>query len=209
MKKVVGILGGMGPAATAQFCRVLVQEFTERGAFEDSDYPRMIVLSLPLREWGVGGAVDKASVSDQVRDGVEWLIRAGAEIIAIPCNSVHEFYRRFSALGVPVINIIDETLVRARSAVVGVLCSRQTRAAAIYERPNISVLYLNNQEMVDEAICSVMRGRPVNIDRLISALQEQGAGAVVLGCTELSRCPRILPAIDSSVALASALVSRV
>jgi aspartate racemase len=207
--KTVGILGGMGPAATARFLRLFVGELNNRGAFEDGDYPRMIMLGLPLQEWDVGGAVDKQAVSDQVRDGVEWLARSGAEIIGVPCNSVHEFYYRFRAVGVPIVNIIDETLQRASATVVGVLCSRQTRAAGLYERPTLETLYVDDQGRVDEAIRSVMLGSPISIDPLILSLCQRGAGTVILGCTELSCCPHAWPAVDSSAALAAALASRV
>src|SRR6266851_4744804 len=105
--KTVGILGGMGPRASAHFLGLFIQKMNERGAHEDRDFPRIISLSLPISEFGVTGAKNKESVADQVSGGVEWLTTAGADIVAIPCNSVHEFYGQYG--GPSIMNIIDET----------------------------------------------------------------------------------------------------
>ena len=61
-KHTVGILGGMGPAATANFLRLLVKSFNEAGAKTDSEFPKIVMLSLPLEDWGTTGAKDKLSV---------------------------------------------------------------------------------------------------------------------------------------------------
>lgn len=203
----VGILGGMGAAASANFLRRFTAEFAKRGAREDNEFPRIVTLNLPLEGWSHQGAVDKAAVAAQVREGVRWLDRAGAEIIAVPCNSVHEFYDDFSRLGVTVMHIIDETLRGLSGSIRGVLCSQQTRNAGLYERAETAIRYPESQDIVDRAIASVISGHPISLEYAAMELAASGAEVVILGCTELSLCPkiRILPTADSTKKLARAL----
>src|SRR6266550_9243099 len=126
--KTVGILGGMGPVASAHFLQLFIREMQARGAEEDTDFPRTLVLNLPLRSFGIYGAEDKALVAQQVTDGVSWLLDSGAEVVAVPCVSVHEFWP-FGKSPDLVLDIVGETLSRCSGRRVGVLCSRQTRYA--------------------------------------------------------------------------------
>jgi aspartate racemase len=202
--RTVGILGGMGPAATARFMTLFVRAMNARGIVRDGDFPRTITLGLPLDDWDETGAIDRASVNQQVLNGVHWLVSVGAEIVAVPCNSVHEFFCSWYAPDVVALNIVKETLSIAKGRI-GVLCSRQTREANLYGQ---NVLYVAGQEEVTTAIDGVLRGGAPNIDRLISELHHKGAETVVLGCTELSLCSRTLRAVDSSEVLANALADR-
>lgn len=210
-KLTVGILGGMGPAATANFLRLFTAELNLRGAMNDSDFPKTIVLNLPLNDFGVAGAEDKNHVARQVADGVNWLLRQGADIVAVPCNSVHEFYP-FGAKEGQVLNIVEETLKRCDDKVwrLGVLCSRQTLGAQLYEADNgsIAVTY-GHQEMTDITIAKVMMGETPNISDLLNGFSK--VDAVVLGCTELSLCHYVSKhrVIDSSQSLAEALANAV
>lgn len=200
----------MGPHASANFLNLYHRALNHRGVYEDTDFPRIIYLGLPLTEWGVTGALDKDAVASQVKDGLRWLKDAGAELIAIPCNSVHEFHGEASAtLGVPVLNIVTESLRITRRKPLGVLCSAQARAAGLYERCGSAIMYLRLQGRIDAMIGAVIHGNAPSIDCLIDELRAVGAGTVVLGCTELSVC-RWTPApdlVDSTRALAGALAA--
>lgn len=203
----IGILGGMGPAATANFQRLLVAEINAAGAHDDSSFPTIITLSVPLSDWDNRGATNKVRVEDQIRRGLDKLRSFGAEIIAVPCNTVHEFI--FDS---DVVDIIDETLSRCASAkALGVLCSKQTRDSRLYERDEKSFLYYADQDTVDLVIGRVMEGKRPDIGPLIENLRLHGADIVVLGCTELSLCQRNpfqSRVVDSSKALAEGLVER-
>lgn len=205
--KTVGVLAGMGPAAGVNFQRLLVAELNRAGVVEDSKFPRMIVLSVPLREWDNHGALNKTVVAQQVRQGINWLESFGASIIAVPCNSVHEFIE--SRL---VVNIIDATLERCADAnTVGVLCSRQARDSKLYERNNQQqYVYVHDQAAIDRIIAQVLCGYRPDVFDLIGELFAASADVVVLGCTELSLCEHLgfIRVIDSSHALAEEVCSR-
>lgn len=206
--KTLGILGGMGPHASANFLALVHREMNLRGIYEDSDFPRIVYLGLPLSDWDVTGAVDKDSVARQVAEGVRWLRDARVDVIAIPCNSVHEFHGEVSAsLGIPVLHIIHKTLEQTWGTV-GVLCSRQSRQSGLYEHGK-KVLYAISQDAVDDAVASVIAGRQPYIDPLLTELREKGADSLVLGCTELSLCRYRAAAdiVDSAQVLAKTLAS--
>lgn len=204
----IGILGGMGMAATVKFLDLYVKAMNRRGRTEDDHFPTTIVLTLPLADWGTEGSKDLASVRGQVEEGVRWLRDAGATVIAAPCNSIHEFRDAFALFHMTFIDIIAETLAMVPSGItIGVLCSQQTRRAGLYETSSHKVVYLADQSVVDEAIDSVINGRPIILDGAVTALLAQGCDLVILGCTELGCCPLVgsYPVIDSASCLATAL----
>src|ERR1700747_1394257 len=104
-KSTLGILAGMGPRASAHFQNLLIEEFGEKEIYEDGDFPTIITLSIPLEEWDNKGSKDKQKVSAQVNAGIDWLKQAGADVIAVPCNTVHEFIEDKT-----IVNIIHSTL---------------------------------------------------------------------------------------------------
>lgn len=206
--KIIGILGGVGPRASAHFLQAFIRKLNERGISQDGDFPTIILLSLPLDEWGITGAHDKMVVAGQLQEAAKWLDNAGVEIIAIPCNTVHEFHDQLQSKA-PILNIIEETLRDAPQSV-GVLCSRQSRESRLYERGGRNVLYVADQSVVDAVIGSAMAGLPSDIDCLVAQLKAKGAEAIILGCTELSFCHYTSASvIDSTERLAEALAGAI
>lgn len=111
----LGVLGGMGPAATAEFQRLLAEKAP---ADCDQEHPRMIVYSytaIPDRTtYLLGKGPDPEPF---LLDGIRTLERWGADRLAVTCNTAHHFIDEFLAKGlisVPVIHIIDETIRTCR-----------------------------------------------------------------------------------------------
>lgn len=209
-KHTIGVLGGMGPAATSNFLRLLIKSFNDIGVKTDSDFPRIVMLSLPLEDWGTTGAKDKASVASQISCGLKWLSHQDASVVAIPCNTVHEFAKHDER----VVNIVDATLAECSFKSLGVLCSRQTRDSKLYEQAGFSISYFADQDEVDDVIANAMAGEFEDISDLIEDAMKAGLDTIVLGCTELSLCsisynPYRIPIVDSSTALAHAVVAKV
>ena len=111
--KVLGVLGGMGPAATAEFLRVLAEL---AGAERDQDHPKVLLFSNPQvpdrTEAILWGGEDPAP---PILDGLRRIESWGADLLAVPCNTAHVFIDRFrEKLKVPLVHIVEETLERAR-----------------------------------------------------------------------------------------------
>jgi len=79
--ETIGILGGMGPSASADFYSRIIRIFQERhGAVQDTDYPPMFIYSLPLKGFNETGIVDKGLVLTQLTEGAKRLANARLRI---------------------------------------------------------------------------------------------------------------------------------
>ncbi|MGW7362906.1 aspartate/glutamate racemase family protein [Streptomyces sp. NPDC054841] len=140
-QKTLGVLGGMGPAATAEFLRLLA---ADAPATVDQQHPRIVMLSDPAIPDRTAAILERDDEpARRVRECLRTLIGWGADLLAIPCNTAHTFLDEFMAESpVPVIDIVDATLNEAirlspeggwLTATTGTLASGlyQERAAAL------------------------------------------------------------------------------
>ena len=114
-KKVLGVLGGMGPAATADFLRLLAEKAP---ASCDQEHPQMIVYSNTITPdrttYLLGKGPDPRA---DIRRGISCLHEWGAEVLAVTCNTAHFFLdEMIDEIPMHLIHIIDETIREARTA---------------------------------------------------------------------------------------------
>lgn len=197
----VGVIGGVGPLATAYFLQRVVQ-LTD--ADRDQEHVDLVVLNhatVPDRTDFVVGrsALDPGPVL--ARDARR-LERFGVSFLVMPCNTAHYFTQQvLDAITVPFVSIVDVTVEAARRRApgltkVGLLATAGTVASGVYEDAfavhGIEVVTPDeaDQARVNAVIYDqVKAGRPADPDELravAAGLVERGAGVVVLGCTELS-----------------------
>lgn len=196
----VGVIGGVGPAATVCFLDLVVRH---TAAERDQDHLDLVVLqhaSIPDRTAYILGrsADDPGPV---MAADARRLERLGVGFVVVPCNTAHHFTDEVAAaVGVPVLSIVDETadevVQRGDVARVGVLATSGTLAASVYQRAfaarGVEALVPDDaeQDVVMRIIYEqVKAGRPADVAALhgvADALQARGADVVVLGCTELS-----------------------
>ena len=108
-EKTLGVLGGMGPAAAADFLRVLAERTP---ASKDQEHPRTILYShtaIPDRTTFLLGKGEDPT--EYIKDGLNTLIGWGADIVCATCNTAHYFIDGFrDELSKPLVHIIDETI---------------------------------------------------------------------------------------------------
>lgn len=223
----VGVLGGLGPAATVHFMGRVVDLTV---ATRDQDHVDMLVWqhgSIPDRTaylLGEGESPEEALVADVVA-----LERAGARFVAIPCNTAVVWVEQMrAAVSIEVIDTVAETVAAAQRAVpglrrLGLLATDGTVRAGTYAGAAASAgvdLVLPEPEVQREVMTviydGVKAGMPVPRDRfdtLVEHLRERGAEAIALGCTELSVLAEDLgvddpTVVDSIDALARTVVRR-
>ncbi len=111
-RTILGVLGGLGPAASAEFLRLLT---VMAPAGRDQEHPVTYVYSnpqIPDRSAAVLGI--GPSPEPFLRDGLETLVSWGAGLLAVPCNTAHIFIDRFrDKLKVPLVHIVEATVERA------------------------------------------------------------------------------------------------
>ena len=201
-EKVIGILGGMGPEATAALFLKIIRATP---ALKDQDHFRIIIDNnpkIPSRIQAILG--EGESPLEQLRETLHTLERAGAEVIAIPCNSAHYYYNELQAsTNAPIINMISETAAYTHNNFpsikkTGLLATTGTIKAGIYHqamtKPEIITPDDNEQEIVMNAIygkqgikAGYTQGKPRDdILEVAKVLINRGAEAIIAGCTEVS-----------------------
>ena len=220
MAKTLGILGGLGPAASVYFYK-LITEHTR--ALRDQDHPDIILYSkasIPDRTDFILGKSSDSPLPAMI-EGVRALTGIGAELIAIPCNTAHYFYDEIQKVSsVPVLNIVRETVRLATNAGVrrlGIMATSGTVTAGAYQQAcleegiSFALPCERSQAVLMDIIYRDIKtdGKP-DMDAFLHIADElyaNGAEAIILGCTELSlirgleKYPRFL-FIDSLLVLA-------
>lgn len=223
---VLGVLGGLGPAATADF---LIRIVENTSASCDQEHIPTLVYSdpsTPDRSSAILGQGEEALPA--LLHGVSFLNRAGVNAIAIPCNTAHYWHEQLQAAAdVPVLNMIDSVALRIESErpevrTIGLMSTDATAQAGIYRslsergREVIDLTELGVHNPTAHGIQLVKAGRLDEARELffqaIRLLAGRGAEGIIYGCTEISVVldlhePSIpLPAWDSSEELALAAI---
>lgn len=228
VKPVVGILGGMGPRATADFMAKLV---ARTAVDTESDH-------LPIAVWSNPEIPDRTlallgrgpSPVPALADGVRRLIGLGATTIAIPCNTAHAYLDELRArTSAEFLDMIEATVTAVRTEHpdarnVGILSTFGTRRAGLYaaacRRSGLVPVELpeaDQQRLVDPAIRAVKVGSNLpdaarRIREAAGVLVGLGATAVIAGCTEIPlvtyEASEIVPIVDATDCLAGAVISR-
>lgn len=234
-KPVVGILGGLGPAATVTFLDELVR-LTD--ASRDQDHVDAVVLqhsSVPDRTEAI--LHDGPSPGPVLARDARLLEQMGVDFIVLPCNSAHAFIGDIrEGLSVELLSIVGlageqaAEVAACRSAeagphTIGVFATEGTVAAQTYEkdlRGRGARAWIPPSDMQADLSTiiydQVKAGRPADADllgRLVDRALAEGCDAVLLGCTELSiiyaaqeELSQRLEVVDSLETLAIATIER-
>jgi aspartate racemase len=228
MPKVLGVLGGMGPLATVDFLRKLIEETP---AARDRDHLPVIAYSVPqIPERPAAIIGDGESPLPALLEGIRTLKTAGAVAIAIPCNTAHYWYDDMVREGgLPVLHIADTALAelatrRITGKTIGLIATKGTLAAGFFQQRLTArgFQYITNSdadidEIVLPAILHVKRNEldaaAALVEIAVGKLIDAGANGVILACTETPVVlDRLSPAVaaqcvDATRALAKACVA--
>ena len=226
MSKVVGVIGGMGPAATLEFQGRLL---AATQAARDQDHLRLLIdcnPGIPDRNRALAGeGPSPAPVLAAMARGLE---AQGAELLVMPCNTAHAFAEAIQqAVDIPLINLIDvaadAAVEAAAGAEIGVLAVDGARAAGLYDRAlaerGRQAVYLDvaAQARFMTMIYAIKAGDTgpdvkATAAGLAAELQRAGAAAVISACTELALvltpADLSIPLIDSTGTLVRRTLER-
>lgn len=224
---MIGVLGGMGPLATADFFSKVI---AATAAARDEDHVPLLIQSDP-RVPSRPGAILHGGVSPLPRlmAGRDRLIAGGAEAIVMPCNTAHYWYRQLADdCPVPFLSIVQACCDEAASCVqpgarVGLIATGATLSTGMFSTPLRQRGYEPIVPPDDELACTVLpaiervkAGFPTEAGAMLAgsvqALLDRGARTVILACTETPLAldaigsPLRAQCIDSTAALARACV---
>ena len=154
--KKLGVLGGMGPAAAAEFLRQLAVKCP---ASIDQEHPIVYLLGdseIPDRSSAIFG--QSTSPAPRLKQDLLQLCAMGADVLAVPCNTAHYFINEFvDELPVPLVHIVEETVLAAQRLSpegVWMLSTKGTRASGLYQQVADKyhfTLHIPNEEQSDRA----------------------------------------------------------
>ncbi|NBA96916.1 amino acid racemase [Pseudomonas sp. R5(2019)] len=199
----LGIVGGVGPAATVDFMGKVV---ANTPAGKDQEHIKMVVEQNPqIPDRTANLLRDETDPTMAMYATCKRLESAGANAIAIPCNTAHAFVERIQThLRIPIVNMLTETVESivqkyGSGKAIGLLATSGTIQSQVYHEAarwaglQIITPGIDYQEMVMEAIYGergIKAGFTDGIckEQLLLAAEhlcELGAGVLILGCTEL------------------------
>jgi len=219
--KTVGILGGMGPEATILLMQKCL-DATE--AKDDADHIPLIVHQNPQVPSRIAALIegtgnDPAPVlKSMARD----LKRAGAQALAMPCNTAHHYASAVAGEGIPFLHMIDLTADKLKTLGahrIGMLASPATRLAGVFDTAfaynELEPIWHNDEDAVLDLIKAVKSGVSLSELRttttfLAEGLLEQSCDHILVACTELSLMtndlPDGVPWVDSLDCLTAAII---
>ena len=225
---VVGVIGGMGPDATVDLMRRVI---CATPAKDDADHIHLLVDNNPKVPSRIAALVDgqgesPAPVLVQMAQNLE---RAGADLLAIPCNTAHAYLEHIrSAVAIPVLDMIQMTADRltelsSQPEAVGIIASSAVLKTKLYgkalEAHGLDVVLptVADQDAVMALIKKVKSGQVSIADHqrfsaIANCLVESGAQAIAVACTDLSVMGQDglisdVPLIDALDVLTEAIVT--
>ena len=224
-KITLGVIGGLGPIATAHFMELVIR-MTE--AQTDQEHLDMVIYnrpSIPDRTSYILDQTRPNPLPEMIRVG-NALARQGAKLIAIPCMTAHYFHRELTRyIEAPIVHAIHETAVHLKKhgiSKVGIMATDGTIRSRLFqqelEKHGITPVIPgeDGQKCVMSVIYDdIKANRLADMDKFDLAsrdLREKGAQAIILGCTELSLVKRDCPIgagyLDAMEVLAQTCVIR-
>lgn len=193
MKNSLGILGGLGPYASAYFYTLITQKTK---AEKDQDHLNIILLSHASTPDRTNYILDNSNENpfNSLLEDCKTLEKLGCKMITIPCNTASYFHDELQKhINIPISNLVKTTTdyikyKNYKSAVI--MGTEGTIKAGLYqkrlEKENIKCIF-PNQEIVTNIIYNyIKKGIPVPEDLWNDTVKNLNADCFILGCTELS-----------------------
>ena len=227
--QVLGVLGGKGPLASAQF--MLPRTLQTPASKEQEHIPAGLWSDPRDPDRGQAGRPGAADPLPWLLRGIEGLKHAGCGAVVIPCNTAHAWYDQMhQRAGIPIPHIVDAAATDlARTGVrpgrIGLMGTATTLRMKLYQQ-RLAGLGWECIEPTDDqmarlvapAIARVKANQIADayepLAEVVNALAARGAAAVVLGCTEIPlgiqagpSAQLQVPVIDTIDALARAAIA--
>jgi aspartate racemase len=200
-KKVLGVIGGMGTAATIDFYTRIMNHTV---AHKDQEHIDMVIInhaSIIDRTYAIkNNKLDE--LLKQMHENLKILENAKVTSIAIPCNTSHSIIDKIQQLtSIPIINMIEETAKGLKEVVnkgekVGIMATDGTIMLKIYQQAckKYDIEYFvpedNIQKQIMDIIYDDVKANGIfaneRFKKVLDYFLQNGCKYVILGCTELS-----------------------
>ncbi|MBN8533407.1 MAG: aspartate/glutamate racemase family protein [Rhizobiales bacterium] len=200
-RRMVGVLGGMGPLATVDFMQKVI---LSTPASRDQDHIPMVVYSVPQipdRVSAIAAGTDEPFPA--ILAGLRTLEKAGAGLIVMPCNTAHAWYDRLAAsTDIDIVHMADAVRrkIGDREETIALMATAATVRAGFYQRyladgrRRVIVPAEPVQDLLNKAIRAVKAAEEAEalafMQEAGEAMLAAGADRMLLACTELPLAAR-------------------
>jgi aspartate racemase len=199
--KMIGLIGGMSWESTALYYRIINEQVKQQlGGLHSA---RSLMYSVDFHEIEkLQAAGEWQKAGEILADAAISLEKGGADFIVLCTNTMHKVAQQITdAVSIPLLHIADATAQRIRQAgvkKVGLLSTAFTMEQEFYKgrlnQSEIEVLVPDAagrkvvHDIIYQELClGVIRDESrAQYRKIIAELVEQGAEAIILGCTEIT-----------------------
>lgn len=212
--KTIGLLGGMSWESTVEYYRAINEGVKNKlGGLHSAKITMQSVDFGPIEVLMQKGDWD--AIAKELSEAAQRIEAGGADFLLICTNTMHNVFPQIeAAINIPVLHIADATadvLVQKNIQTVGLLGTAFTMEQDFYkgrlkEKFGLNVLVPNEKDrrivhqIIFEELClgKIETASKAEYLRIIKLLADQGAEAIILGCTEIGM---LVSQADTSVKL--------
>ncbi len=205
--KRIGIIGGLGPEATVDYYKEIINAFKNGNG--DLDYPEIIIYSVNMAHFiGLMREKKYEQATAYISEKIEGLKQAGADFAVLSANTPHQLFDELKERsGIPLISIVEATCNEAKRKSLkkaGLFGTEFTMKASffpdVFRKQNIEIITpdeedreLINYKLFSEIELGIFKDetREMLIGITEKMVREQHIDSLILGCTEF---PLILTA---------------
>jgi len=205
MKGSIGIIGGMGPQASAYMYKTLIDlAISEFNAVNNDDFPEILLHSVPVPDF-ISSKEKREIALTMLKKRVKTLNNMDLAYLSIACNTAHMLLNELQSVSiVPFISMIDAVVtvvVNDNIKKVGLLGTPSTLRSKMYQKAfsqyGIKVItpdkkdFSNLEKIIRDVIIGMLtKKNEKQLVYLANRLKKRGSQGIVLGCTEL---PLVFP----------------
>lgn len=198
--KRIGIIGGLGPEATVDYYKEIINAFKNGNG--DLNYPEIIIFSVNMAHFiGLMREKKYEQATSYISEKIEGLKQAGADFAVLSANTPHQLFDQLrERSGIPLISIVEATCNEAKSKGLkkaGLFGTDLTMRASffpdVFRKQNIKVIApdeedrkLINYKLFSEIELGIFKEetRELLIGIIEKMVREQEIDSLILGCTE-------------------------
>lgn len=205
MKRAIGIIGGMGPEASAKFLELLIYHAQKDfNVVRNEDFPEVYLASLPVPDF-IANEKREEEALDILKDRLKNMDSLPIGLYCVACNTGHLLVEDLKKLTrKPFISLLEEVpkcVANKGIKRLGILATPTTIRLGLYKRPlenaDVELVVPNKEEveilgkMILETIAGKnLKQNSVKVKKIADKLVSRGAEGILEGCTEI---PLIFP----------------
>ena len=205
MRKAIGIIGGMGPEASAKFYELLIYHAQKDfGVEKCEDFPEIYLASLPVPDF-ISNEERKKEALDIIGDRLRSMDNLPIGFYCIACNTGHLLIEDLkNVTKKPFVSLLEEVpkcVSKKGIKRLGILATPTTIRSGLYKRPledidvELIVPSKKEVEILGKMILETIAGKnlkqnSVKVKKIADKLVIRGAEGILEGCTEI---PLIFP----------------